>query len=65
MARLYRDVCTRFVYDPADRDEATRIAAYGLEPAPAPLPAEAAQDGNAAPVLAAILGDSPSARVTG
>ena len=63
VARLYRDVCTRFVYDPADRDEAAPIAAYGLEPVPAPLPA--AQDADPAPLLAAILGDSPSARVTG
>jgi LPPG:FO 2-phospho-L-lactate transferase len=53
-ARLYRDVCTRFVYDPADRDEAAGIADYGLEPVPAPLPA--AQDADPAPLLAAILG---------
>jgi LPPG:FO 2-phospho-L-lactate transferase len=63
VARLYRDVCTRFVYDPADRDEAARIAAHGLEPVPAPL--LAARDADPAPLLAAILGDSPSARVTG
>ena len=63
VARLYRDVCTRFVYDPADRDEAARIADHGLEPVPAPRPA--AQGADPAPLLAAILGDSPSARVTG
>jgi len=37
VARLYRDVCARFVYDPADRDEAARIAAHGVEPVPAGL----------------------------
>lgn len=63
VARLYRDVCTRFVYDLADRDEAARIADYGLEPVPAPL--LAAQGADPAPLLAAIFGDSPSARVTG
>ena len=37
VARLYRDVCSRFVYDPGDRDEAPRIAAHGVEPVPADL----------------------------
>ena len=37
VARLYRDVCSRFVYDPGDRDEAPRIAAHGVEPVPAAL----------------------------
>ena len=37
VARLYRDVCSRFVYDPGDRDEGPRIAAHGVEPVPAAL----------------------------
>lgn len=37
VAGLYRDVCSRFVYDPSDREEAAAIAAAGVQPVPAGL----------------------------
>jgi LPPG:FO 2-phospho-L-lactate transferase len=37
VARLYRGVCSRFVYDRVDQGEATRIQAQGLQPVAADL----------------------------
>ncbi len=37
VARLYRDICSRYVYDVSDHEDATAIAAEGLEPVPAEL----------------------------
>jgi LPPG:FO 2-phospho-L-lactate transferase len=53
VARLYRDLCSRYAYDVCDRDEAERIRAEGIEP----LPAELLLHAGASPasLLAAIL----------
>ncbi len=59
VARLYRDVCSRFVYDPGDRDEAPRIAALGVEPVPATLLRQ--QDTPPGPLISALR----PARVSG
>jgi LPPG:FO 2-phospho-L-lactate transferase len=53
VAGLYRDVCSRFIYDVADRAEAAAIAAAGVEPVPAELLLH--QGAPAAPLLAALL----------
>ena len=53
VARLYRDVCSRFVYDPGDRDEAPRIAAHGVEPVPAALLRQ--EDTPPGPLISALL----------
>ena len=37
VARLYRDICSRFVYDPADGAEAPAIKAEGVDACAAPL----------------------------
>jgi hypothetical protein len=37
VARLYRDVCARFVYDRADEGEDSLIKAQGPQPVPADL----------------------------
>ena len=60
VARLYRDVCSRFVYDPGDRDEAPRIAAHGVEPVPADLLRQ--EDTPPGPLISALL---RPARVSG
>ena len=56
MARLYRDVCARFVYDRADQGEDTRIKAQG----PQPVPADLLPHRGAAPdsLLAVLLGNT-------
>ena len=54
VARLYRDVCARFVYDRADDGEDTRIKAQGPQPVPADLqPQGAVPDA----LLSALLGN--------
>lgn len=55
VARLYRDVCARFVYDRADQGEDTRIEAQGPQSVAADLPLHR----GAAPgsLLSALLGD--------
>ena len=55
VARLYRDVCSRFVYDPCDPDEAARIAAHGVEPVPAALLRQ--DDAPPGTLLGVLLGD--------
>jgi LPPG:FO 2-phospho-L-lactate transferase len=54
VARLYREVCARFVYDRADQGEDTAIKAQG----PQPVPADLGLNRGAAPdsLLAALLG---------
>ncbi|HEY0717708.1 MAG TPA: 2-phospho-L-lactate transferase CofD family protein [Streptosporangiaceae bacterium] len=54
VARLYRDVCARFVYDRADQGEDARIAAQG----PQPVAADLLLDRGASPdsLLPAVLG---------
>ena len=54
VARLYRDVCARFVYDRADQGEDTAIKAHG----PQPVPADLRPDQGVIPdtLLAALLG---------
>jgi hypothetical protein len=56
VARLYRDVAARFVYDRADQGEGARIEALGPQPAAADLLLHrgAAPDS----LLAALLGSS-------
>jgi LPPG:FO 2-phospho-L-lactate transferase len=56
VARLYRDVAARFVYDRADQGEGARIEAQGLQPVAADLLLHrgAAPDS----LLAALLGSS-------
>ena len=56
VARLYRDVCARFVYDRADQGEDTSIKAQG----PQPVAADLLLHRGAAPdsLLAALLGSS-------
>jgi LPPG:FO 2-phospho-L-lactate transferase len=55
VARLYRDVCARFVYDRADEGEDTLIKAQG----PQPVPADLLLDRGAASdtLLSALLGN--------
>ena len=60
VARLYRDVCSRFVDDPGDPDEAARIAAHGVEPVPAALLRQ--DDTPPGPLVSALL---RPARVSG
>ena len=56
VARLYRDVCARFVYDRADQGEDTRIKAQGPQPVPADLlPHRGAAPGS---LLAILLGNT-------
>lgn len=56
VARLYRDICARFVYDRSDQGEDTRIAAQGPQPVAADLlPHHGAP---ADSLLAALLGSS-------
>lgn len=54
VARLYRDVCARFVYDRSDQGEDTGIEAQG----PQPVPADLRLDQGARPdsLLSALLG---------
>jgi LPPG:FO 2-phospho-L-lactate transferase len=54
VARLYRDVCARFVYDRADQGEDTAIKAHG----PQPVPADLRPHGGVVPdtLLSALLG---------
>jgi LPPG:FO 2-phospho-L-lactate transferase len=53
VAGLYRDICSRFVYDVADQREAAVIAAEGVEPVPAGLLLHLGAP--AVPLLAAVL----------
>ncbi len=55
VARLYRDVCARFVYDRADQGEDTGIKAQG----PQPVPADLRLDQGATPgsLVSALLGN--------
>jgi LPPG:FO 2-phospho-L-lactate transferase len=56
VARLYRDVCARFVYDRSDQGEDTRIEAQG----PQPVAADLLLHQGAAPgsLLSALLGNT-------
>ena len=56
VARLYRDICARFVYDRADQGEGPRIEAQG----PQPVAADLLLHRGATPdsLLAALLGGS-------
>jgi LPPG:FO 2-phospho-L-lactate transferase len=56
VARLYRDICARFVYDRADQGEASRIEAQG----PRPVAADLLLQPGASPdsLLSALLGSS-------
>jgi hypothetical protein len=54
VARLYRDVCARFVYDRADRGEDIRIEAQGPQPVAADLLLH--QGATPGSLLSALLG---------
>ena len=55
VARLYRDVCARFVYDRADEGEDTLIKAQGPQPVPADLRLH--QGARPDTLLSALLGN--------